>query len=58
MISGNIIKIKSQSLLEYTLLIATVVSALVAMNIYINRAVQGKLHTIESEMNPGIIVNQ
>ena len=34
---------KGQNILEYTLLIAAIVAALVALQIYVKRAVQGKL---------------
>jgi hypothetical protein len=37
-------KIKAQSTLEYAIVIAVVVAALLAMQIYMKRGVQGKLH--------------
>ncbi|MCX5714622.1 MAG: hypothetical protein NT033_07450 [Candidatus Omnitrophica bacterium] len=52
------IKSKGQSALEYTLLIITVASAFVAMNLYIRRAVNARLHNIELEVNPGIMIQK
>lgn len=49
---------RAQSVLEYTLLIITVAAALMAMNVYIRRAVNARLHNIELEMNPGIMIQQ
>jgi hypothetical protein len=49
-------KNKAQSLMEYTLLIIAVASAFLAMNLYIRRAVNSRLHNIEQEVNPGIMV--
>ncbi len=49
---------RGQSVLEYTILIVTVVAAFIAMNVYMRRAVNHRLHTIELESNPGVqIVN-
>jgi len=50
-------KIKAQSVIEYALLIITVAIAFMAMNVYINRAVQARLHNIELEINPKIIIS-
>jgi hypothetical protein len=52
------IKPKGQSALEYTLLIITVASAFITMNLYIRRAVNARLHNIELEVNPGIMVQK
>ncbi len=49
-------KNKAQSVIEYTLLIITVAMAFLAMNVYIRRAVNARLHNIELETNPPIIV--
>jgi len=49
-------KNRAQSVLEYTLLILTVAAAFMAMNVYIRRAVNARLHNIEVDMNPGVIV--
>ena len=49
-------KIKAQSAIEYALLIITVAIAFMAMNVYINRAVQARLHNIELEINPKISI--
>ncbi|MDI6758184.1 MAG: hypothetical protein QMD94_00690 [Candidatus Omnitrophota bacterium] len=57
MIQVQMIK-KAQSLLEYAMLIGTIAAAFIAMNIYINRAVNAKLHNIESEIGDGkILIN-
>ena len=50
------IKNKAQSALEYALLIIVVAAAFVAMNLYLRRAVNARLHNIELEINPGIII--
>lgn len=42
---------KAQSILEYTLIIATVVAALMAMNVYVQRSVQANLKMIENQVN-------
>lgn len=52
------IKAKGQSALEYTLLIIAVASAFVTMNLYIRRAVNARLHNIELEVNPGVIIQK
>jgi len=49
-------KFKAQSLIEYTLLIIAVAAAFIAMNTYMRRAVNARLHNIELEINPGIII--
>jgi Flp pilus assembly pilin Flp len=43
---------KAQSMLEYALLIVVVASAFLAMNVYIQRAVNARLHSIELEISP------
>lgn len=47
---------KAQSLLEYALLIITVAAAFVAMNLYVRRSVNARLHNMEIEMNPRIVI--
>lgn len=49
---------KAQSLLEYAMLIITVAAAFIAMNIYINRAVNAKLYSIESEISSSAVMIQ
>lgn len=49
-------KHRAQSILEYTILIITVAAALMAMNLYVRRAVNARLHAVEQEINPPIIV--
>lgn len=49
---------KGQSVLEYTILIATVAAAFMAMQVYLNRAVNAKLHDLELETSPSIFVQQ
>jgi hypothetical protein len=51
-------KTKAQSIIEYTLLIITVASAFIAMNLYIRRAVNARLHNIELEINPPVIITR
>ena len=47
---------KAQSVLEYTILVITVATAFIAMNLYIRRAVNARLHNMELEINPGIAI--
>jgi len=49
---------RAQSILEYTVLIAAVAAAFMAMNLYIRRAVNDRLHKIEIEINPPIMIRQ
>lgn len=49
---------KGQNVLEYTLLIITVAAAFMAMNVYISRAVNARLHNIDQEMNGGIEISE
>ena len=49
---------KAQSVLEYTLLILTVVAAIITMNLYVNRAVNARLRSVELEINPPVIIQQ
>lgn len=44
-------KIKSQSILEYALIISVVVAALAAMSIYVQRSAQANLKVIEDQIN-------
>ena len=41
---------KAQSVLEYAMVISVVIAALMAMNIYVQRATQGNLKLIESQV--------
>lgn len=43
--------IKGQSILEYALLVAVVVAALMAMNTYVQRSIQANLKVIEDQIN-------
>ncbi len=47
---------KGQNALEYTLLIITVAAAFMAMNLYIRRAVNARLHNVELEVSPPVII--
>lgn len=47
---------RGQSILEYTILIMTVAAAFLAMNLYMRRAVNDRLHDIDREVNPGVTV--
>ena len=47
---------KAQSILEYVLLLLAVTLAFIVMNTYVQRAVNARLHSMEVEMNPPIIV--
>jgi uncharacterized protein (UPF0333 family) len=49
---------KAQSVLEYTLLILTVVAAIITMNLYVNRAVNARLRSVELEINPPVIIQR
>ena len=42
---------KGQSILEYSFLIAVVVTALMAMTVYVQRSVQSNLKMIENQVN-------
>jgi len=48
---------RGQSVLEYALLIITVAAVFIAMNLYIRRAVNARLHNMEIEISPPISVN-
>lgn len=45
-----------QSIIEYTILLAVVSAAIVAMYTYLNRTVQGRLRQVESQVNEPVIV--
>jgi Flp pilus assembly pilin Flp len=47
---------KAQSLVEYALLISTIAAAMVFMQTFIQRSVQGRLKQIEDELNEPVIV--
>lgn len=49
-------KIKGQNVIEYVLLIIVVATAFIAMNLYIRRAVNARLHNMELEVNPPIVI--
>ena len=49
---------KAQNILEYVLLIITVAAAFMAMHLYVRRAVNARLHNIELEVNPPIVINR
>lgn len=49
-------KNRGQSVLEYTILIVAIASAFMAMNLYVRRSVNARLHNMELELNPPIIV--
>ena len=42
---------KAQSVLEYAMIISIVVAALMAMNVYVQRAVQANLKMVEDRVN-------
>lgn len=42
---------KAQNLLEYTMLIMIIASALIAMNEYIRRSINAKLRQVQLELN-------
>jgi len=44
-------RIKSQSILEYALIISVVVASLAAMSIYVQRSAQANLKVIEDQIN-------
>jgi hypothetical protein len=47
---------RGQSILEYALLIITVATAFLAMNMYIQRAVNSRLHNVQQEISPPIYI--
>jgi hypothetical protein len=49
--------LRGQSVLEYALLIITVSAVFIAMNLYVRRAVNDRLHTMEIEISPPIAAN-
>ncbi len=42
---------RAQSILEYSILIAVVAAALISMSLYVRRAIQANLKTIENQIN-------
>ncbi|MDD5610820.1 MAG: hypothetical protein PHH69_04690 [Candidatus Omnitrophica bacterium] len=42
---------RAQSMIEYSVLIAIVSAAIVAMTVYVNRSIKGKMKHIESQLN-------
>ncbi len=42
---------RGQSILEYAILIGVVSAALIAMSLYVRRAIQANLKTIENQIN-------
>ncbi len=49
---------KGQSVIEYAVLVAIVAAAFIAMSVYINRAVNSRLHDLEIETNPPVYVRE
>ena len=47
-------KIKGQSVLEYAMIVAVVVAALMAMGAYVRRSVQANLRIIEDQINASV----
>ena len=47
---------KGQSILEYAILVVTVAAAFMAMNVYFNRAVNSRIHDLNTEIDPPIVV--
>ena len=45
---------KAQSILEYTLLIITVAGAFMAMNVYVQRAINSRIRNMQNEISPPI----
>ena len=48
---------RGQSILEYALLIITVATAFMAMNVYVRRAINARLHNMEIEISPPIAID-
>ncbi len=46
-----LLKKHAQSTLEYAMIIAVVVTALMAMSVYVQRSVQANLKTVEDQIN-------
>lgn len=51
MIRGQIYKRRAQSTIEYTLLIAIVAAAFMAMQLYVQRAARASLKVLEDQVN-------
>ncbi|MCM8779541.1 MAG: hypothetical protein NC914_00070 [Candidatus Omnitrophica bacterium] len=49
-------KIKAQSIIEYSVLLGVVAAAILAMTLYVNRAMKGKMKHIESQLNEPVIL--
>lgn len=49
---------KAQTIIEYAVLVATVAAAFIAMTLYLNRAVNSRLHDLDTETNPVPFVRQ
>lgn len=47
---------KGQSILEYAILIIAVAAAFLAMNVYVRRSVNARIHELNQEINPPIYV--
>ncbi len=43
--------------MEYALLIITVATAFMAMNVYVRRAINARLHNMEIEISPPIAID-
>ncbi|MCM8770855.1 MAG: hypothetical protein NC936_03180 [Candidatus Omnitrophica bacterium] len=49
-------KYHAQSIIEYSVLLGVVAAAVMAMTVYLNRSVKGKMKHIESQLNEPIIL--
>jgi len=49
---------QAQTIIEYVVLIITIAAAFLAMNTYVQRALNDRFHSMEQEMSPGIIVER
>lgn len=48
---NSLIKRKAQSIIEYAILITIVAAALIAMQVYVQRAVEANLKMVEERIN-------
>ncbi len=47
---------QGQSILEYTVLLVTVAAAFMAMHLYIQRAVNARIHNMQVEISPPVLI--
>lgn len=47
-----------QTIIEYALLISVVAAVFTAMQLYVNRAVQGRLKAVETQLNEPVVLRQ